>query len=320
MELIRGIHNIKAKHRGCVLTIGNFDGVHLGHLSVLAQLKQSSAELSLPALVMTFDPQPVEVLSPQVAPARLIRWREKYNLLQAQAIDRLLCIRFNPELAQLSPTEFVSELLVKRLGVKHIVVGDDFRFGCKRMGDFKLLTKLGQQFGFTVEDTRSCMINGIRVSSTAIRQAIANNQFNLAQQLLGRPYSVWGTVIHGEKKGRTIGFPTANILLNRKVSPVQGVFVVKAKFDNKTYAGVANVGFRPTLAGKQNQLEVHLFDYTGDLYQKRIEVVFCEKLRDEIKFESFQALKQQIESDAQTAKQYFINNDLSFEQTRILRH
>ncbi|MCU4676287.1 bifunctional riboflavin kinase/FAD synthetase [Catenovulum sp. 2E275] len=306
MELIRGIHNIKPKHQGCVLTIGNFDGVHLGHLSVLAQVKQRSAELSLPSLVMTFDPQPVEVLLPHLAPARLIRWREKYQLLSAQAIDRLLCIRFNQKVSQLSATDFVSELLVKKLGVKHIVVGDDFRFGCKRSGDFALLQTLGKSFGFTVEDTQSCQIAGQRVSSTAIRQAIADNDFGLAQQLLGRPYSVWGTVIHGQKKGRTIGFPTANILLNRKVSPVQGVFVVTVKVDGRSYQAVANVGYRPTVSGKQNQLEVHLFDYQGDLYQKRIEVVFCKKLRDEKKFESFQALKHQIELDAQAAKQFFV--------------
>ncbi len=306
MELIRGIHNLKAKHQGCVLTIGNFDGVHLGHVSVLAQVKQRSAELSLPSLVMTFEPQPVEVLCPHLAPARLIRWREKYQLLKSQSIDRLLCVRFNPRIAHLSAAEFVSELLVKKLGVKHIVIGDDFRFGCKRAGDFALLQQLGKQYGFTVEDTRSCQVDGQRVSSTAIRQAIANNEFGLAQELLGRPYSVWGTVIHGQKKGRTIGFPTANILLNRKVSPVQGVFVVKVKFDGQSYPGVANVGYRPTVAGKQNQLEVHIFDYQGDLYQKRIEVVFCHKLRDEKKFESFQALKHQIELDAQAAKQFFI--------------
>ena len=306
MELIRGIHNLKARHKGCVVTIGNFDGVHLGHLSVLEQLKRSSENLSLPALVMTFEPQPVEVLSPELAPARLIRWREKYHLLKAQSIDRLLCVRFNQAIAGLSAHDFVKDLLVERLGVKHIVIGDDFRFGCKRSGDFALLQQLGLQYGFTVEDTRSCQIEGIRVSSTAIRQAIANNQFELTEKLLGRPYSVWGTVIHGQKKGRTIGFPTANILLNRKVSPVQGVFVVKANVDGQTYTGVANVGFRPTVAGKQNQLEVHLFDFSGDLYQKRIEVEFCNKLRDEKKFESFQALKHQIELDALAAKQYFV--------------
>ena len=304
MELIRGIHNIKAQHKGCVLTIGNFDGVHLGHMSVLAQLKASSVKHQLPSVVMTFEPQPVEVFNPKVAPARLIRWRDKYQLLQPY-VDRLFCVRFNLNFANLPAEQFVSELLVNKLGVKHLVIGDDFKFGFKRQGDFQLLQLLGEKYNFTVEDTKSCILESERVSSTAIREKVANNDFAGAERFLGRAYSVWGTVVHGAKNGRTIGFPTANILMHRKVSPVAGVFAVQVKLHNRLYNAVANVGYRPTLNGKRNQLEVHIFDFSGDLYQKRLQVIFRHKIRAEQKFESLAALQQQIALDCQTAKQFF---------------
>lgn len=301
MQLIRGIHNIKPAHFGCVLTIGNFDGVHLGHLSVITQLKQRAQTLGLPAVVMTFEPQPVEVFAPEHAPARLSRWRDKYQLL-SEHVDYMLCVRFNLDFAQLSADDFISELLVKKLGVKHLVVGDDFKFGKGRTGHFSQLVEAGKQHGFTVEDTKTCVLNQARVSSTVIRQAIADNNFKLAQQLLGRPFSVSGAVVHGEKKGRTIGFPTANVLLHRKVSPVSGVFAVKVNVGNHLYHGVANVGSRPTLNGQRKQLEVHLFNFTGNLYQQRVEVLFIDKIRAEHKFASFDALKKQIEIDAVKAQ------------------
>ncbi|EWH09002.1 bifunctional riboflavin kinase/FMN adenylyltransferase [Catenovulum agarivorans DS-2] len=304
MELIRGIHNIKPQHKGCVLTIGNFDGVHLGHMSVLAQLKASSVQHQLPSVVMTFEPQPVEVFNPAAAPARLIRWRDKYQLLQPH-VDRLLCVRFNRAFANLPADEFVSELLVNKLGVKHLVIGDDFKFGYKRQGDFHLLQVLGERYNFSVEDTQSCILGSERVSSTAIRQRVANSDFTGAEKLLGRPYSVWGTVVHGAKNGRTIGFPTANILMHRKVSPVSGVFAVQVKLDGVLYDAVANVGYRPTLNGTRNQLEVHIFDFNGDLYQKRLQVIFKHKIRAEQKFQSLAALQQQIALDCESAKQFF---------------
>ncbi|WP_143871309.1 bifunctional riboflavin kinase/FAD synthetase [Catenovulum sediminis] len=304
MELIRGIHNIQAKHQGCVLTIGNFDGVHLGHLSVLAQLKRAAEKYALPSVVMTFEPQPVEVFNPDAAPARLIRWREKYQLLKPHA-DRLLCVRFSPAFAALTADEFIQKLLVDKLAVKHIVIGDDFRFGCQRRGDFELLKAAGKKAGFTVEDTKTLTNSNQRISSTAIRQRVADGQFEQAEKLLGRPYSVWGTVVHGEKNGRTIGFPTANILMNRKVSPVSGVFAVEVNYAGLRHFGVANVGHRPTLNGTINQLEVHIFNFAENLYQQRIEVIFRQKIREEKKFASFAELKEQIELDSQIAKKYF---------------
>lgn len=303
MELIRGIHNIKPEHHGCVLTIGNFDGVHLGHQAVLGQVLAKAQALGLPAMVMSFEPQPMELFAAEKAPARLTRFRDKYLQLKQVGVERLLCVNFNSRFANMSAQDFVRRLLVEQLGVKFLVVGDDFRFGQGRRGDFATLVAAGKEFGFTVVSTHSFCVSAQRVSSTAIREALANDDLPLAESLLGRPYSISGRVSHGRKLGRTIGFPTANVPLKRRVSPVSGVYAVEVYGVNgEPVPGVANVGRRPTVNGVRQQLEVHLFDFQSDLYGHQIEVVLHHKLRDEIKFESFDALKAQIERDAQTAR------------------
>lgn len=228
MELIRGIHNIKAHHSGCVLTIGNFDGVHLGHQAVLRQVSEQAAKLGLPATVMTFEPQPLELFAKEKAPARLTRLRDKFVQLSKLNIERLLCVNFNKRFANQTPDEFISDLLVKRLGVKFLVVGDDFCFGKGRKGNFKMLKEAGEKHGFEVVSTQSFCLEQLRVSSTAIREALASDELNSAAEMLGRDYSISGRVSHGRKLGRTIGFPTANIPLKRCVSPVSGVYVVEA--------------------------------------------------------------------------------------------
>ncbi|ELV8640577.1 bifunctional riboflavin kinase/FAD synthetase [Vibrio vulnificus] len=303
MELIRGIHNIKPQHRGCVLTIGNFDGVHLGHQEVLRQVSLRAREMSLPSVVMTFEPQPLELFAKEKAPARLTRLRDKFVQLGKLEIDRLLCVNFNRHFASLDADAFIRDLLVERLGVKFLVVGDDFCFGKARQGNFAMLEEAGKKYGFTVVNTQSFCLAQLRVSSTAIREALAHDQLAVAAQMLGRDYSISGRVSHGRKLGRTIGFPTANIPLKRCVSPVSGVYVVQALgLDNKPIGGVANIGQRPTVNGVRQQLEVHLFDFQANLYGKQLEVVLLHKLRDEKKFESFDALKQQIELDAEAAR------------------
>lgn len=305
MELIRGIHNVKPQHHGCVLTIGNFDGVHLGHQSVLDKLSNKASELMLPTVVMTFEPQPMELFLKDKAPARLTRLRDKFVQLDKLDIDRLLCINFTQDFAQWEAKRFIQELLVEKLGVKYLVVGDDFCFGRHRQGNFDMLKKAGDEFGFEVVNTQSFVLEQTRVSSTYIRQALSNDQLSTAQQLLGRPYSISGRVSHGRKLGRTIGFPTANLPLKRNVSPVSGVYVVQAiDLDGNNVGGVANIGNRPTVNGVRQQLEVHLFDYSGNLYGRQLEIALLHKLRDEIKFESFDALKQQIELDASSARMW----------------
>ncbi|GHA50960.1 bifunctional riboflavin kinase/FAD synthetase [Photobacterium aphoticum] len=303
MELIRGIHNIQPQHRGCVLTIGNFDGVHLGHQAVLRQVMAKAEAMGCPATVMSFEPQPQELFAGDNAPARLTRFRDKYLQLKQIGLDRFLCVNFNHHFARQTPEDFVRRLLVEQLGVKFLVVGDDFRFGQGRKGDFAMLEAAGKRHGFTVVSTQSFCVSQQRVSSTAIRQALANDELALAESMLGRPFAISGRVSHGRKLGRTIGFPTANVPLKRRVSPVSGVYAVDVYGVAATpLPGVANVGRRPTVNGVRRQLEVHLFDFQSDLYGAQIEVVLRHKLRDEIKFESFSALQAQIERDAQSAR------------------
>jgi riboflavin kinase/FMN adenylyltransferase len=303
MQLIRGIHNIRPQHRGCVLTIGNFDGVHLGHQAVLAQVKAQALARGVPATVMTFEPQPQELFQPDKAPARLTNFREKHMALRQQGIDRHIVIEFNRKFSNLPAREFIERVLVDMLGVQFLVVGDDFRFGHGREGDFAMLQRAGAELGFEVVDTQSYRQQQQRVSSTAIRQCLSDGDFTQAAAMLGRPYAFGGRVVHGEKKGRTIGFPTANIQLKRLRSPLQGVFAVQVQTnDGKMHAGVANIGRRPTLNGERVQLEVHLFDFAGDLYGQQLRVVPTHFIRAEQKFANFAQLQQQIADDAEKAK------------------
>ncbi|PKF79392.1 bifunctional riboflavin kinase/FAD synthetase [Vibrio sp. vnigr-6D03] len=303
MELIRGIHNIKPRHKGCVLTIGNFDGVHLGHQQVLKQVSQQAQKMGLPTMVMTFEPQPMEFFARNKAPARLTRLRDKIVQLEKLDIQRLLCVNFNANFSSMSAEGFIRDLLVAQLDVKFLVVGDDFCFGKGRKGNFEMLKSAGEEFGFEVVSTQSFKMDQLRVSSTAIREALATDNFSHAEKMLGRPYSINGRVSHGRKLGRTIGFPTANIPLKRCVSPVSGVYVVEVNgIDGSVYGGVANIGQRPTVDGIRQQLEVHLFDFNSNLYGKQLEVSLLHKLRDEIKFDSLDALTAQIELDAEAAR------------------
>ncbi|GAL32799.1 riboflavin kinase [Vibrio maritimus] len=303
MELIRGIHNLKNQHHGCVLTIGNFDGVHLGHQRVLSQVKQRASQLGLPAVVMTFEPQPMELFAKDKAPARLTRLRDKYELLEKMELDRLLCVNFNQRFASLTAESFIRDLLVGKLGVKFLVIGDDFRFGKGREGNFEMLQKAGEEFGFEVVNTSSFCVEETRVSSTAIRQALANDELDASAEMLGRHYTLSGRVAHGQKLARGFGFPTANISLKRYVVPVRGVYAVQVLgVDDKPLPGIANIGKKPTVAGTTPDLEVHIFDYEGNLYGQQIEVALLHKIRDEKKFESLELLKQQIELDADVAR------------------
>lgn len=304
MELIRGLHTIQPHQRQCVLTIGNFDGVHLGHQAVLQRVRARALELQLPAVVMTFEPQPLEFFRPEIAPARLTTWREKLRLLQAQGIDRMICTPFNAKFASQAPEDFVKNTLVDKLGVKLLVVGDDFRFGKDRQGDFQFLQQAGERYNFAVVDTQSYRQEARRVSSTLIRQALEQGNFAAAEEMLGHPYSLTGKVSHGAKKGRTIGFPTANVPLKRLRSPLQGVYVVQVEVAGKRYNGVANIGRRPTVNGQGVQLEAHLFNFAGDIYGEQMVVTPLHKIRDEVKFASLDELKQQIQQDVMEAQAF----------------
>ena len=305
MELIRGIHNLRAEHVGCVLTIGNFDGVHRGHQAVLSRLQEQAAQLGLPSCVMVFEQQPLEFFAGDKAPARLSRLRDKYEAIAALNIDRLLCVKFDHAFSELTAADFIEQILVRKLAVKFLVIGDDFRFGLQRRGDFALLMEAGRQYGFQVLSTDTLLHDQQRVSSTLLREALREGRLADVTHMLGHPYTITGRVAHGAKLGRTIGFPTANIHLKRLVVPVQGVYAVQVMIAKTIHFGVANIGFRPTVNGTRSQLEVHIFDFKGDLYGKQLQIQVCHKLRDEQKFPSFPALQTQITMDARQARQWF---------------
>lgn len=302
MEVIRGLHNIKPSHFGNVITIGNFDGVHRGHQAIIRQLKSRAAQYQLPCMVMTFEPHPEEFFSRAHEGTRLTPLHEKLELLQQYDVDRVVCVRFNQAFADLTADEFIEKVLVKSLGCKHIVIGDDFRFGKGREGDFQRLVQAGQRLGFTVENTPTLTMDDERISSTRIREALSLSKLQLAENLLGHPYFITGVVQHGDKRGRTIGFPTANIRLKQQIAPPNGVYAVRISGLDQEYSGVANIGQRPTVDGTKYLLEVHIFDFNQDIYQKKIRIHLIEFIRPETKFDGLDALKAQIHKDSEIAK------------------
>jgi riboflavin kinase/FMN adenylyltransferase len=315
MEVIRGLHNLRDKHRGCVATIGNFDGVHLGHQKVLEQVKNKARDLGLPTTVIIFEPQPREFFGGDAVPARLTRFDEKVRLLADQEIDRVLCLPFNEQLRQMTAAEFVESLLLKGLAVQHFVVGDDFRFGCDRAGDYAMLCEVGREQGFSVEHTLTYTVGEERVSSTRIRKALAEHDFVLAQALLGRPYRITGRVMHGQKLGRQLGVPTANVRMHRFAAPLRGVYTVSVQLAGRPLAnGVCNIGLRPTVGGTRPVLEVHLLDFSGDLYGKLLSVEFKTFLRSEQKFDGLEQLKSALFTDIQAAKDFFLSQNSSGRQ------
>jgi riboflavin kinase/FMN adenylyltransferase len=290
-----------------VLTIGNFDGVHLGHRAMLDRLTACARAAGLPAAVLTFEPHPRELFAPEQAPARLSSLREKLSLLEECGIDHVYICRFDRRMAALGADRFIENLLVRGLSVRHLIVGDDFRFGKGRGGDFALLQQMGEAHRFTVEAMRTVDVDGERVSSSAVRDALAAGDLEHAARLLGRPYGIAGHVIHGDKVGRKIGFPTANIQLKRKKVPMTGVFAVTVSgLGDKYLPGAANMGVRPTLGDSLKPvLEVHLLDYDSDIYRSHLTVNFLHKLRDEAKYASLDALTAQIARDVAATRDYF---------------
>jgi len=300
-------HGLFPTHAPHVVTIGNFDGLHRGHQAMLARLKDEAARRNLPSCVLTFEPHPREFFSPANAPARLSSLREKAELIRAAGIDRLHVCRFNQSFSALSPEKFIETVLVGTLQAKWILVGDDFRFGAKRAGDFALLEQAGQALGFETAFLPTVEINGGRSSSTAVREALAAGNMAGAAQLLGRPYSISGHVVHGDKLGREIGFPTANIQLQHNRPPLSGIFAVEVcGINSAPLLGVASLGTRPTV--KENgrpTLEAFIFDFRGELYGRRLRVDFLKKLRDEEKYPGLDALIAQINKDVDNARSFF---------------
>lgn len=290
-----------------MLAIGNFDGLHLGHRALLERLTATARQHGLPSAVMTFEPHPRELFTPDQAPARLTSLREKLSLLEACGIDEVFMLHFSRKLAGLSADDFIDRILVQGLGVRHLIIGDDFRFGKGRGGDFALLHGAGQRHGFGVEAMHTIEIDGERVSSSAVREALAAGDLEHAARLLGRPYCISGRVVHGDKIGRKLGWPTANIQLKRKRVALTGVFAATVSgIDKRHLPGAASLGVRPTLGlGLRPVLEVHLFDFDQEIYGAHVTVHLLHKFRDEMKFDSFEALTAQIARDVAVTQNYF---------------
>lgn len=310
MQLIRGLHNLQQfksqLSQGCVLTIGNFDGLHLGHQQVVQAVAEQAKKRGLPSVVMIFEPLPIEYFAPEKAPVRLMNFREKVQALQSTEIDYVLCVRFNAAFAELSAQDFVQKILLDGLHIKHLVVGDDFRFGKQRQGDYAYLQAAGEKSGFSVTDIPTFDLTKERVSSTRVRAALSAHDLIKTKALLGKAFKFNGRVIHGQKLGRTIGFRTLNLNPKRFHMPVQGVFAVTVDgIADKPWPGVANLGLRPTVEGVRPSIEVHLFNWNKDLYGQHVEVTLEHFIRPEIKFDSLEALKHQIGLDAELAKQFF---------------
>jgi riboflavin kinase/FMN adenylyltransferase len=302
MELVRGLQKLAQRRDSCVLTIGNYDGVHLGHQQMIGVLKARAGEFGAASTVLVFEPSSKEFIDPECAPPRLTRWREKFLALAAQGVDRLVTLRFDEETRAMTPQRF-EQLIVGGLRARHVVVGDDFRYGCNAGGTIETLRTAGRQHGFSVEQVAPFVLEGLRVSSTLVRGRLDANDFEGAARLLGRRYRMLGRVVHGNELGRTLGYPTANLRLMRRKSPVHGILAVRIHgIERRALQGVASLGTRPTVGGTDLLLEVHVFDFSGDLYGRLIEVEFIGKLRDEAKFDSLRALTAQMNIDAAQAR------------------
>ena len=306
MEIINGLHNLRSRHRGCVLTIGNFDGVHRGHRQLIDALCEKAKALGVPSMLMTFEPQPREFFAGTKLPARLTRFREKVYLLDQTPLDRLLCLPFNERTANIEADWFAKDFVVDQVGAKHLVIGDDFRFGRGREGDFALFERYGQIHGYSVSAMSTLLQGEARISSTLIRETLAVGDFTAAANLLGHEYFIMGRVVYGRQLGRQLNVPTANIRLQRYRAALEGVYCVTVEgIAGAVRHGIANIGVRPTVDGKEPLLEVHVFDYTGNLYGDLIKVTFKQKLREEQAFDSIDALKTQINQDIEQARHYF---------------
>jgi riboflavin kinase/FMN adenylyltransferase len=312
LELVRGLPNLNGSRRlrdggvpcGCAIAIGNFDGVHLGHQALIRTARTRAAELGVPSAVLTFEPYPREYFDPASAPPRLMRLREKYEAIAALGVDALIVARFDAKLQCQRAAEFVDGVLVRGLGARHVVVGEGFRFAARREGSVETLRAAGAEAGFGVDAVSSVALDGDRVSSTRVREALGAGRLELARRLLGREFRLSGRVIAGNRLGRTLGYPTANLRLHRAKLPLSGIFAVRVGgIGTGEYDAVASLGTRPTVGGTEPLLEVHVFDFDGDLYGRRLDVDFVAKLRDEAKFASLDALVVQMHDDSRRARE-----------------
>ncbi|MHC1725097.1 MAG: bifunctional riboflavin kinase/FAD synthetase [Syntrophobacteraceae bacterium] len=303
MQVFHGIESVERRFKNPAITIGNFDGVHKGHQALFQKVKQWADKLKGESVVMTFNPHPIEVLFPDRPLSFITSHQKKLHLIERCGIDATIIVPFNHDFSKMSAREFVEIVLVEKIGIKAIVVGHDYRFGHSREGDIDFLKQLGEQHGFEVDTVSGIRLNDTVVSSTAIRQMITKGDVKHANKLLGHLFEVSGTVITGKKRGAGLGFPTANIRMPALASPRTGVYVVEADVEGKTYGGAANLGYNPTFGDTEISLEVHLFNFNQDIYDKEIVVRFIDRLRDEKRFSGPSELIEQIDRDVKRAKE-----------------
>lgn len=304
MEIIKGIENLSKPFPNTVLTIGNYDGVHLGHQKILLNVVKRAKELKGTSMVMTFEPHPVRVLMPEKNIKLLTTFEEKVRIIEKFDVDVLLCVRFDKSFANLKPDDFIKDILVDRLRVKEVIVGSNYTFGRHKKGKIALLRRRGKKYGFSVRAIRSVSIHRTVVSSSTIRSLILRGAVNEASLYLGRAYSIEGVVIKGKGRGaRLLNIPTANIDTPFEVAPKDGVYAVKVKIQDVIYDGVANIGNNPTFGNSTTSYEVHLFDFNSDILNQHIRIYFIDRIRGEKKFPDIKALEEQIKRDILNAKE-----------------
>ena len=304
MKLVRGLHNVDRAARGCVLTIGAFDGIHRGHQEMIRVLRTMAVAQGLPATLLSFEPTPREFFAKGTPPARLTRFREKYEALRQYGVECFVCLRFDAALRSMSPDQFIGDVLVSALGARHVIVGHDFKFARNLAGNVETLREAGSAAGFAVTEVPPFEIDGERVSSSLIRAALDAGDMERAARLLGRPFRMTGKVVQGAKLGRKLGFPTANLRPQRRATPLAGVFAIRVSGCGLQNApGVASLGTRPAVNGKELLLEAHVFDFDGDLYRQTLHVDFIARLRDELWFPDMDQLVEQMRKDAQQARE-----------------
>jgi riboflavin kinase/FMN adenylyltransferase len=306
MNIIYDLKELKEPLKNPVLTIGNFDGVHKGHLVLFDKVKDRAKAIGGQSAVMTFEPHPIRVVKPGNGPPLITPTKQKLDLISDAGIDVIFCIPFTRQFASISAEDFVQDILVHRLGIKEIVVGYDYTFGFKRQGNITLLQEMGEKLGFKVHVVDPIRLDDALVSSTSIRELVQEGNLSEAKKLLGRDYQIWGTVVKGKNRGgRLLGFPTANLKLIDELIPKGGVYAVTAIINGKTYYGVTNIGYNPTFGEKALSVETHLIDFSGDILGETIRVNFIKRLRDEKTYGSVEELANQIALDVQEAKELF---------------
>jgi riboflavin kinase / FMN adenylyltransferase len=304
IEIVHGWRDLPAEQRGAAAAIGAFDGVHRGHQAVIGAAREAAVRLSAPLAVVTFEPHPRRWFQPEAAPFRLMTTRQMARALEPQGVQRLHLLPFDAEMAAMSDEAFARDVLASGLGLRHAAVGFDFTYGKGRTGSPEALTRIGRELGFSVSVTeRVDDRSGLKLSSSAVREALAAGDMARATRILGRPFAIEGEVVHGDKRGRTIGVPTANVRMGDYMRPAYGVFATRTRLaDGRVIDGVANLGVRPMFETPEPLLEVWLFDFSGDLYGQVVETQLIERLRGEMSFDGLDALKVQIEADAQAAR------------------